>query len=149
MQIDGSLGAPAVMVESFLQSHETVSPLTSNGAIAKNVTVPDGKFPLLRLLPSLPKAWAANGAGHIKGVRARGGFVVDLNWDQTGELATAKLTSEADNTVYVTLGQGRVGGVNNGASSIQAEEAGSGEFLRLEGKKGSVFTITLAGKKSR
>lgn len=145
-QIDGSLGAPAVMVEAFLQSHETVSPLTSSGARAKNSTAGEAKFPLLRLLPSLPKVWAAGGGGHVKGLRTRGAFVVDLDWNQAGELATAKLTSEADNTVYVTLGQGRVGMESNG-TRIQAEGAGTGAFLRLEGKKGTVFTVTLAGNK--
>ena len=48
----------------------------------------------IKLLGGLPKSWAK---GHIKGLRARGGFEVDIYWSD-GKLAKAVVKSLLGNT---------------------------------------------------
>jgi alpha-L-fucosidase 2 len=50
------------------------------------------------LLPALPKAWPN---GRVEGLRARGGFIVDLGW-RNGELTRARIRSSCGGTCRLT-----------------------------------------------
>src|SRR5690348_13510737 len=68
-QIDGNFGTPAGIVKSFIQSHESVKIGThSHDSLEAAYTGELNKATLIRLLPSVPAAWAANGGGSFNGM---------------------------------------------------------------------------------
>ncbi|TAF43456.1 MAG: glycoside hydrolase family 95 protein [Sphingobacteriales bacterium] len=68
VQVDGSMGLTGAVTEMLLQSHEGY----------------------IHILPALPNEWKT---GFITGIKARGGFTVDINWKNT-KLTRLKITSQ-------------------------------------------------------
>jgi alpha-L-fucosidase 2 len=89
-QIDGNFGLTAAVAEMLLQSHVRDS---DNGGWARE----------LHLLPALPPQWAT---GSVRGLRARGGITVDLDWAH-GSLSWARFLADRDQTVLVRSGESR------------------------------------------
>ena len=82
-QIDGNFGATAGIAEMLLQSHDPY------GSPLEESDVQNGAAGFLHLLPALPTALAS---GRVEGLRARGGFAVDLEWSDM-KLVTARIES--------------------------------------------------------
>lgn len=83
-QIDGNFGAASGIAEMLVQSH------LSDAA---------GR-PLIHLMPALPSAWRE---GSFRGLRARGGFVVDASW-KDGRLAEMEIRSLTGGAATVKIG---------------------------------------------
>jgi alpha-L-fucosidase 2 len=79
-QIDANFGGTAGIAEMLLQSHVP--------AVGADSRAGELGFEI-ELLPALPAAWPE---GSVKGLRARGGFEVDIAWDN-GKVTTFEVRS--------------------------------------------------------
>jgi len=96
LQVDGNLGATAAIAEMLLQSQQDE----------------------IHLLPALPAEWAS---GSVAGLRARGGFTVDLAWAD-GRLTEVQLQASQRRRVVV-LAKGAMG-VTAGGHRVRFERVG-------------------------
>lgn len=111
-QIDGNLGAAAGVAEMLLQSQRGV----------------------IRFLPALPKKWQQ---GRVRGLRARGGFETDIEW-QKGRLTKAVLKSLCGNPCALAApGRIRVTMRGQEVPAVFAEGR-----CRFDTKRGGIYVIT-------
>jgi len=81
-QIDGNFGGTSGIAEMLLQSR-------LNGGTTE-----------LDIMPALPHAFAT---GSVRGLRARGGFVIDISW-RDGSLTAARIKSLLGRPLTVRYG---------------------------------------------
>jgi len=108
-QIDGNLGATAGIAECLLQSHVA-----------------------LHLLPSLPVSWRD---GSVTGLRARGGYEVDMEW-RDGRLTQAIIKPQKDGQVSVV---GETLHVECEGEMIATKTTAMG--FDFPGKRGTLYTL--------
>lgn len=91
-QIDGNFGGTAGIAEMLIQSHTGI----------------------IEILPAIPKAWKC---GYIKGLKARGGFVIDFKWDNN-EITKLSITSKVGGKCKIKFGKKYIGTMINESIEI-------------------------------
>ncbi|MBG9378582.1 glycoside hydrolase family 95 protein [Panacibacter sp. DH6] len=110
-QIDGNFAGTAGVAEMLLQSQNKE----------------------LHLLPAVPAVWAN---GSIKGLKARGGFEVNIDWS-SGHITAAKITSGLGNECVVRTGEP----VTLKGTNIQSKETTYGFVISFKTIKGKTYEL--------
>jgi alpha-L-fucosidase 2 len=119
------------MVEMLLQSHAS-----GGSSEAAQLRGAESASNVIRLLPALPKGWQN---GSFRGLRARGGLEIDLEWEN-GKATTATLRAHLDLTHHILSPKGqRVTSVS--PMSTQPIPGSGPDELFLPVKAGESFTI--------
>lgn len=111
-QIDGNFAGTAGMTEMLLQSH----------------------LGEIHLLPALPSAWSE---GAIKGLRARGGYEVGIQWKNNTLVQAGIRSLQGGSCVIRSASKIKIAGVN-----IQAVKEGDDYIIRFTAVKNKTYTIT-------
>ncbi|WP_211217501.1 glycoside hydrolase family 95 protein [Segetibacter koreensis] len=110
-QIDGNFGGTAGMSEMLLQSH----------------------LGELHLLPALPDAWEE---GQVKGLKARGGFEIDIDW-KSKQLTTATIKAGVGGPCKLRTSQPvKIEGV-----IAKTQKMNIGYVLSFIAQKGKAYTL--------
>lgn len=125
-QIDGNFGGTSGITEMLLQSHD--------GA--------------LHILPSLPDEWAS---GQVTGLKARGGFTVDISW-KDGKVTELKIKSSMGGNCRIRVSQplrsvAIAKGENKNDFYKSAQPLSAGASVSTKGKPSYQHDlVTVAGK---
>jgi alpha-L-fucosidase 2 len=93
----------------------------------------------ISLLPALPAAWPS---GSVRGLRARGGFGVDITWKE-GRLAGATVRAARDGAFALRVPRGQaVVEVLDGETPVPGEpDPGDPSAVRYPAQAGKNYTI--------
>ena len=117
-QIDGNFGGTAAVAEMLLQSHHDV----------------------VRILPALPSGWSG---GRVSGLRARGGFGLDITWAH-GQPQQVTLRSDLGLPCRMHLPDGTSAVVTCRGGDVPVAQNDAGT-LRFETDAGTTYTVRPTG----
>lgn len=112
-QIDGNFGGTAAVLEMLLQSY----------------------YEEIHLLPALPSVWKE---GNVTGIRARGGYTLDIAWKE-GRLLEAKLVSLKSRTCTVICREEPYTVKDSSGNVLEVKREGGKILFPVTG--GEVYTI--------
>jgi alpha-L-fucosidase 2 len=116
MQVDATFGSAAAIAEMVLQSNEDA----------------------IDILPALPAEWAD---GTIKGLCARGGFEINMQW-KNGKVVTVEVLSKSGKTCRIKLHNGQKFTVTANGLPVASQLLNDGTVV-FNTTRGTVYSLVI------